>query len=445
MNLLANKTHYFLLLILFFLISCKSKKNLGKDFVPANEQLKVLIDSSYLEMSTLRVDSIPSYLYTTKVYKSDGELASNYFNFLIGETQFNNLVSNKITTYTRLNYHDVATIDQNATLDSLVFKIKGSGITEVNGDSTKPFTFKLFRTLSAIDTSGLLGKYPFEKMDLDPTPLVTVTFQPTQLLKNNDTLEFILDNSFAEKILTELKNTSNSVEDFHNAVKSLAFVGEGGNLVAFSTTSFELILHYSTNTAKASVDLSPYNGTYTSWYYLGIENKFNNELALIKNRETINSTLTNGQIFLQRYSSLSARVKIPQLSHLIDIKDKIIVNRAELLMKGSNKSSLLPDLKFYHADSIITVGYSNSSNYLSYINNFVANKYISTNIVGSNFRKSENVFAFDVTDYVQQLLHGNITNRELVLYNNNIGLLTLGDGTMDPRNYVLKVYYSKLN
>lgn len=441
MNLQVKSFLSYLFFFVIFFSACKSNKKLGKDFVPSSEILEVLTDSSYLDFQNLRTTPTNTSMFAFPYVSSNSLLRS--YHYFAGTCSNNSSITNNIETYTKLYYYSPVTVDQNAVVDSLELKFYTAGMLRVYGDTTSEYKLSFYRTNKNLDSTVYMTSD--NKMEYENTPLASFTFKPIDI--KDDTLSVNLPKTYAEEILNVIKNETASTDEekllnFHNTIRGVAIVAEGNGVLDFTPTAFSLNLFYSVSTSSSSINLSPgQSSTSIAAYYLGYQTQLKNKLSNFENGDSLSWLDTDGYVYLQQNSGLNARVKIPEFSNLKSISNKIVINKAEIIAK----SNVTKDVLNISADSLIYMINSDKPSYkpneLLYHQYYGDSTYFYT--LGA-FDTKQHEYRFDVTNYIQKYILGQKSSSYLYIYNGYVGLQTLGNGDLDPRNYRIKIYYTKL-
>jgi Domain of unknown function (DUF4270) len=194
-----------------------------------------------------------------------------------------------------------------------------------------------------------------------------------------------------------------------------------------------------------SLALSPTNGDYISYNLSSFNSVFKNKLSSLKNRDTLKSTDNNGFVYLQHFSSLNGKISIPSFDATIGTHDdNILVNKAEIILKAPKILNQFPDN--YFSPETFYIRYSNKTNKEVLFNNqyYMYSTVFGSYITSSYYDSSEESYKIDVTEYIQNIVDGRLTIRDLIIESNALGVVTLGDGSQNPKNFILKVQYSKL-
>lgn len=431
MNLQAKTLYFFALSsFLVFFSACKSKRNLGQEFVPNNEKVGVYSDTIPLVLSTLKIDSnLTRYLGT----------------FLIGDLDHTDVASNNIITFTKLNYLTTQ-IDKDAKYDSMTIKI--NGISYIYGDTLQDFNLKVYKTKQVLDTAK---KYAFQSFDYETNEdsiVAKATFSPSNYRSSSSSIYMNVSSLYGKQILEAVKNTTTDTA-FSRIMKGLVFTGSNGTkngLLLINRSAINITLYYSVNgVGPYSLVLSPTNGSYISYNLSSFNTVFKNKLSNLKNRDTLKSTDNNGFVYLQHFSSLNGKVSIPSLDATIGThNDNVLINKAEIILKAPKNLNQFPDN--YYSPEAFYLRYSNKDNKEVLFNNqyYMYSTVFGSYLISSYYDTVDESYKIDVTEYIQNLIDGRLTIRDLIIESNALGVVTLGDGSQNPKNFFLKVQYSKL-
>ncbi|HTF81530.1 MAG TPA: DUF4270 family protein, partial [Cytophagales bacterium] len=381
-----------------------------------------------LELSTMRVDSNKT----------------RYLNlFLAGNLDHPEAIANQVVTYSKLNYATM-TLDALADYDSMFITI--NKVNYIYGDTTQAFTLKVFPTLNALDTNQ---KYAFQTAPLASEPIAQTTFVPRNHKNDSSKIKIAVDSNYAKKILETIKNpATNKDVDFSNAMKALAYVGssDGNNtLVLVSSADVKVVLYYKIKDLNYSLDMSPQVGNTISYSYASFTNQLKNQLSTLNNRDTVRATDNNGRVYLQHFSALDGKFTIPKFDAMVGLNDhKILINRAEIILKSSE--ALNKSATSVFNPGILTLRYSDKFRKEIKVGNtnYMYRELFSDEMVESSYNFTHEYYSINVTDYIQKLVDKKLDVRDLILETNSVSVITLGDGTQNPKNFILKIYYSKL-
>lgn len=432
MNLQAKTLFFFAVPILILFSACKSKKNLGQDFVPDNEKIGMYSDSIPLEFASMRVDSVYS-----------GGLTF----YLMGQQNYNDVISSEVSTYARFHY-EAPNIDAAAVCDSMFITIGKVGA--IYGDSIQDFTLKVFRTLETVDTTQKkVYRFPGQAIATEATPLAQATFIPSMYKGDSTSIRMRVAPELATQIF-EAAKTAKSDTAFSRIMKSLAYKGstaQGNTLLMINRSSISVVLYYTFNKTSYILNLSPYKSNTVSAYgYIGYNNVYKGHLASLKNKDTLKTTDAEGKAYLQSYSSIAIKTKLPTLEATVGTKaDQILINKAELFIKSPASFNTYTNSKY--DPGLLYVRYSNpnrgdvkvgGSYYL------LSSIFTTPYEIASYYDVSRQSYRINLTEYIQNLIDEKVNVRDLIIETTNPGLITVGDGTQNSKNFILKIHYSKL-
>jgi hypothetical protein len=431
MNLQAKTLYFFALSsFLVFFSACKSKRNLGQEFVPDNEKVGVYSDTIPLVISTLKLDSSQTrYLGS----------------FLVGDLDHPDAASNSVITFSKLNYLTTQ-IDPSAKYDSMTIRI--NGISYIYGDTLQDFNLIVYKTKEALDTAKKYVSQSFSYENNEDSIVARATFSPSNYRSSSSSIYMSVAPFYGQQILDAVKNTSSDTA-FSRMMKGLAFTGSNNTkngLLLINRSAISITMYYSVNgVGPYSLALSPTNGDYISYNLSSFNTVLKNKLSGLKNRDTLKSTDNNGLVYLQHFSSLNAKVSIPSLATTIGThNDNILINKAEIVLKASKNLNQFPD--HYYNPEAFYIRYSNKNNMDVSFNSsyYMYSTVLGSYMISSYYDTSDESYKINVTEYIQNILDGRIDVKDLIIESNALGIVTLGDGSQNPKNFILKVHYSKL-
>nr|WP_319267192.1 DUF4270 family protein [uncultured Draconibacterium sp.] len=376
-----------------FLLSCHDDESLmvslGDNYI--NNQTNVaLIDSIQVNLSTIKLDSIPTS-------EADYLLCGSYYDKELGNID--------ATAYAQIGMPS-ADIDDDEIFDSIVIYMNYSGMSY--GDTLLPQTINVHRVRDDIEPGDDYDDEPYlyntTNFNYDEAPLGSKTIVPKPNI--HDTLSIRLNDELGLEFLSYLRDEDDEFEylsDFLDYFQGVVLVpgNENNSILSFEAdSSFQIRLY------THQVELTKINNRYTFKFDGTAHNHFNHvendasELALaqaITQREDIASGLLDNQAFLSASLGYTTRASFPGISKILEVDLKNLLYKAELVLKPmpgtyNNLESNLPEeLILYYTDE--------KNNVLSNITDDDGYS-ISASFYFDEFYNEYTQYVFDVTEYV---------------------------------------------
>ena len=306
MNLLTKriifiKTGLLLLAILFFL-GCKREKNkLGLD-----DPNRLPTNTFFTDTVTIKSEVIllNDSINTTNV-TSDTNcylLAGAYTDPYLGPTY--------IEAYTRLNLDEQHIELPAATADSAFFYFRYDYF---YGDSMSPQTITIHKLIDEIkdDTTYFSNSH---KLNYDPSPVGTVNFYTTTDTNSNIVKVKITDMAFIQYILDASKNNTG----FYSEMPGIAFIAGNQNAVIRingSSVYSRLQIYYTQYGVQDTYNLKFSRSS--KKFFRVIQDRSSTNIALLQNNyQSISTTLTNNQAYIQSCVGLCTKITFPYLNNL---------------------------------------------------------------------------------------------------------------------------------
>lgn len=426
----------FLGLMLAILASCTSGDlGIALDLNPNGQVGVTKIDTLTIETSTIRLDSIStSGNGTMMVGKTNqqnfGKISSSaYFQIGLPASTLNGIEGTEKLTY-----------------DSLVLVLRYAGTI---GDTTLSQTIAInplaelpsetryhYNTSSVPSQSAIIGS-----KTLKPRP------------KSDSAVNITLSNTLGNQLFEYLKANS-SAEQFQllkinkgMVLKSISNID--ASLLRFAVGTSYIRLYTHTDVTKTEYNVTfPIRAGVTQFNSISYDSKFPSINSLVKPLSEVNSKSTDNQSFVYSGIPLGTKISIPYIEQLKFINNFYLVNKVELEISAVRKS--LND--FQTAPSTLSVFTLNRSNQIT--GNLLG--YTGAAVTGAYTLSTEDplvfksLYSFDITNYFQQVLSGQILNKGLLLNvmsgtdsGSTITGVTLGNSIKSNYRIKLHVYYTQ--
>lgn len=344
-----DKMNYLLILIIgVLLFSCNSKGNfdVGEDLIDTQSGITI-IDTFQVKLSSVVLDSLPTSgttrllcgKYSTPLTGST-ELIP-YFNFDMGE-KFKSITEDDI-------------------LDSITIKLGYSDY--YIGDTTQLQVFNLYRLTTELDfiDNGVTDNYIYNKNSFphEEVSLGSISFYPRV---SEDSIEFRLDDAFAQNLINLMLNDSKEVESnekFNEYLKGF---------VLKSATDSKSVLSFKGDTSGVKLNI------YTRLIAPGesLEKKYVLPLAAVKTHynqavsdrtgtdfaglriqdEEVLARNSSDRSFICGGAGIVSRIEFPSLDNIFLYNDRVMIKAQLVLIPAlENDVDFLPQtLTFYESD-----------------------------------------------------------------------------------------------
>ncbi len=427
MNLLDKNKLGLILLLILFLFSCEDPNEIGLELKGDSEK----VGAFYKEISL-----------STTLINNDSLLTSSIARLLTGRTYDDNFGTLSASSFTQYGYNSILDIPADATYDSLILYVytdyvTGSGITSPQRFSVHELTEDLY------DTAAY---FSFDSASFDPIPIAISDFQFTE---DDDTVvTFDIADSYGMRLLEAVKDTNlvdpTDVETLQELFKGFAFVSDEANNTVMGIYVLDgqtiLNLYYT----SAEEDTSTY---YSFGFFTGAANfnhfltdRMGTPLQGIEDLHYEEFTPTNGNAYIQSGANLVTKIDFTPLLDFFDTIEYSTINQTtiDININEPGENVKLP--------SYVSFYYTNESNKRIR----AETEYIGILVDGSTelqraFYNGENHYEATISAFTDNLVQGNNTNYEVLLYPPDFGLTnSVNQFTADPSKIILKIYYSKV-
>ncbi|TRX70407.1 DUF4270 family protein [Carboxylicivirga sp. M1479] len=387
----------------FLLMSCqKGELNLG-DHVINSSTYTTLIDTVYIQLSTIKEDSIST-------------LATS--NAIVGYFRHPLLSGQEAKSYFSMGYPQNFSWDnEKQTFDSLVVVLKPNGYSI--GDTTVDVRIQMHTLEEVLETNDDSKLYNTSSFKYSDTSIASATFRPYP--NENEELTMRIDDAFALEIINFLNEYENHVD------KTSLFKDEYKGFVFSCDTSItRSVLGYSVSDSSAYIRLySHFSGlekeehitdfslaSSVHFNQLQSHNKSIRYNQIADGKSMVKSQQTSNKVLLQSGSGLKFRVDFPTMQNLVEFETKGHIVKAELQLKPDmtimNRTDLPSNIyigDIYRANDIWGYLTDSDSNPLS------SSLYI------DQLYHEKTYYSFDLTNYINSRLIETVidTDRGLVI------------------------------
>ncbi|SMO51042.1 DUF4270 family protein [Gracilimonas mengyeensis] len=414
--------------ILIFLVSCgEDGTMIGSGFVDSSMEV-IATDTLTIKASSVLMDSV---------------VTDDATNLLVGSYQDDYLGTVYAKGFVRFSVGSGVTISETAQYDSLSLRLK---VNYHYGDAGARQQFSLYRVLEDIEPAGDNTQlYNFDDFETESASLASVTITP----ENKDSLEILLPQALGLPLFEAFQNEGKIVEDqehFEDYLKGIAISnGNASNTSIFgfqadSTAYLSLRLHY-TETTDGVVEQKYYDFNLYS-HFSNIQGDRKAPLNKLESpKESIKSTESGNQVFIQNGVGIMTRLDFPTIDNLFDVGPNLIINGAELylfpLAQSYEEETPLPDPLMVYVGDVrhrIIGSYTDDD----------GNTISASPTVDEEFNQ-QTYYKLDISEFVREELDTDrITGNGLLLtapasqYQGNVNRTILGG----PANAGYKMYVS---
>jgi hypothetical protein len=400
--------YYFSAIILLALGACNERNDLGIEILPGSDLVNI--------KNVVIKDDISAFTYTEDSVRTSG--ANNQLIGSLNDPLFGHTTSNFAAQFRLQFFPDFGT---NPVADSVKLYLYYRNIF---GDTITPQHFKVYELEEGLDADANYTQEIDLKSMAGTELLGEITYTPKiriDSVRDDTTLQLMvipLDISLAEKILAadslDLVNNDVFLEYFKGLyVESEKVLGPGGTLMSLetaSTGSFQgsaIAIFYNNdeNKAKAEPDtlltplvISKFSARVNSITHDYTGTDFYDNL----NQDVIEDPF----IYVQPTGGLKAFVKIDDLSSWKDSVNTAI-NKAELVFQIDTLAS---DIETFAPPRNLIFTFIDEDGEERLPIDF----YFQPNFYDGNL-KTDNTYRFNITQHVQQIIEGNVSNEGFFL------------------------------
>ncbi len=429
-------------LVLLLLVSCSDEVNnypVGSDFVENDLSVKI-IDTFLVNAGTFKLDSL---------------VTSGTSRILVGNVKDANFGHLKSQPYFQLNTSTFS-IDTDAVFDSIGLVLHYDKYHY--GDTTQIQTYKVHRLLEYFEPEEGSDFYNTSKLAYAEDPLGEVSFTPRPN-KTTDSIYVPLAKAFGEALFNEIKDGNiNSADDFQQYLKGLTIVPDTVSSSHVLGFGFQSSLELEANSSLRLFytqdidDASEGNSKVLSMYITSASKQFNaiqadlEEAAIndFTDGETIiSSTDSNGLIFAQAGTGISARIEMPTLKDLNKLSEDGAALSAELTFSPlKNSYSSEKPLK----DSLAVYVVDHKNRIVSQLTNIdSAASYAVLNQNDDEFNQNT-YYSIDMSGFVETILTSSFDLNYAIMiqfldYDKTVDSVVIEDGDVGSQSIKLNVTY----
>jgi Domain of unknown function (DUF4270) len=414
----------------------------------------VLVDTITMDVSTVLLDSLPT--------SSTGLLQ-------VGGYQDEKLGTLMAEGFIQVGNGDEWQPSTLAYFDSLVLVLKYSGY--YYGDTTTEVTLDVrriqqnFKTYSLSQfwiSEGLYSAlyapgslYNLSTVRYEEIPLGTKKIRPRP--SSSDSLVIRLDDNLGKELLQLAKNKSETLTDQSKFLEYFKGIGLSANspnptcVFGLNTEELTIRLYYKQYEAeKLNQQFHDFPFASDLYNYTQITTDRSGTIleTLTKENNEVSSRETDGEVFIQSGAGVVTKVKFPYIRKMIDLKNLLIVNQAQLVIQPL-KNSFTSDLPLPQSLTLYETDKSNlplNQLFADFTRENYQSAYISTD---PEFDYSSG-YIFTITEYIQKLLstEGNLDKGLLIMppgdeLGKSVNKVYLGADNDGTYRVKLKVWYTQ--
>jgi hypothetical protein len=414
----------------------------------------VLVDTITVDVSTVLLDSLPT--------SSKGLLQVGGYQ----DEKLGALTAEGFIQVGNGSEWQPATV---AYFDSLVLVVKYSGYyygdttTEVTVDVTriqqdfKTYTLPQFwiseGQYSALYAPGSL--YNLSTVQYEDIPLGSKKIRPRP--SSTDSLVIRLDDSLGKEWLELAQNKSESLTDRSKFLEYFKGIGLSAGssvpncVIGLNTEKLTIRLYYKQYAGEKLVQQFqefPFASDLYNYTRITTDRAGTVLQTLSKENNELSSRETDGEVFIQSGAGIATKVKFPYIRKMIDLKNLLIVNQAQLLIQPL-KNSFTRDLPLPQSLTLYETDKSNLP-LTQLFADFSVENYQSAYIRTDEEFDYSSGYIFTITEYIQILLssEGNLDKGLLIMppgdeLGKSVNKVYLGAGNDGTYRVKLKVWYTQ--
>lgn len=437
-----------LLLLSQAIFSCSEGGAIGLD-LQGETQAVQYSDTVTVNVSTVLLDSVVTSGTGTLLF-------GNYPDAVIGETT--------ASAYFQLNLVDYATIDEEATYDSVKLILPYSGYSY--GDTTSRMNLQVHQLEEAIETKALppyigtevpnsyfyasTGLYNVSSFQPEAQPLATHTFAPRPA--SGDSIEVTLPDEMGRKLLALQKNggTALNAADYKKIMNGFRISASGQKVILGVTGSGVKVRLYYTNPAASDISSYDFALTTGNTQFNQVTGDYGQSVFKgLKRGQTVSSTATNDMAFAQSGTGIMVKLDFPYLAALKSGLGFTLIHKAVLEVVPVTNTNRYPSLP----PQTLALYQSGETNVPG---SPLLKDYSTTEAQTATYQPDaefdmQSKYRFVITEYLDQLLAGTKPNNGLLVaaasesFLSEINKINVGGQHHAANRVRLRIFYTKLN
>jgi hypothetical protein len=395
--------NYALISITMLIFSCQTESDLGLGILPEDDLLNAtIIDSFTVEVYTASADTVISLGLPEFVL---GELTDPIFGYTGASflSQFGVVIGTDWPAYLSGFENKVA--------DSVILTLITDTLS-FYGNISKTQTLSVYK----LNTSILLDNSTYYH-DQDPSEYLSgelIGEQQIDLNLDSDTIEIVLNQSFAEELINEDDSIFYSNDTlwnyfFRGLYIKADFDDDDGYLYKVDSDKSNLMIYFSginddEEPDSGSITLSVGSSVADEVYF----NMYTHDYSGTTFENSIDQEFVQDSLaFIQSLGGVRSKIYIPYIENLLDL-GSIAILRAELIIKTAPSEFSLEDT--YSAIPGLVLKGADPENEYYHLSEYISNgTYIGEEYVDGEYH-------FEIGAYIRDILEGETDNNGLWLY-----------------------------
>lgn len=383
------------------------------------------------DLNLLQTDS---FILTSTTVEDEAVNGKNLVEILLGQTNDSKLGESRASLYSQLaitkNAYDLGA---NPVLDSVVLILDQ---TKSYGNLNSSFDLKVYELTSEI--SSTLTYINNTVLNVNATPLASVS--NFKFSEGESIIRIPMSTTFGNRLIdvfgTSVMESTGNFQAFFNGIYVTATALNGDGLVSLSLNSeiSGIELFYNSDTQVDSSYVFSIGTSEASISQYVSDNSTSEALMAASSDSKVDA-------FVSSMSSFKTLIEFPDLSHL----ESIIINKAELSVYQADYGTA-ESIAFPEPDQMILFQNLEDTS-ISYLNSYSASNYgpLSSKEVVDIDGSNTNVYTFQITQYVQNLINNSARSESIYLLDvssNEGNRIKLGGGSHPTLPIKLNIVYT---
>ena len=389
--------------------ACNDTSDLGMDLLPSTDLIDVknLVEKNNFSAFTYREDSI-------RTDEPSKPLLGSFYDPVFGLTTIN-----FATQFRLFNQPDFG---NNPVVDSVKLYLYYS---HVYGDTVTPQTFRVYELEAPLDIDQEYRQNVNLKNFASATQIGDLIYTPFVRLDSASQDTFIqsviipIDNSLGVRLVNAPESALVNNDTFLEYFKGLFIETEpqassGGSLITLEAAYSDewygsrLVVFYDNDENKAKENPDTLYNSFVISPFSARVNSIEHDYSGTAFVDNLNMDVgEDSLIYVQATGGLKSKIYIDQLSSWRDSAN-IAINKAELVFQVD---TVLSEVKKYPPPTQLLFTYIDEDG----VENLPADYWFSPNFYGGRLNTSNYTYRFNITQHLQQILEGTITNNGFFL------------------------------
>ncbi len=429
-----------LILFLLIIVSCKDSNEfdsytIGDDFIKSETTISI-IDTFDVRLSTFMVDSM---------------VTSNTSIGLVGNYKDDELGIVRAKNFCQLGIkEELYTVDTRDKFDSLTITMRYSGA--VYGDTTKLQKINVYRLTQELKAREDGNLYNNSSFAHEATPIGSITLKPEPV--NDKNLVIRLSNTWGQELFNMIKNKSESVQTKDKFIKYLPGIvieSETDDGAILSMTLSDSLFYMTVHASRFDYDfvksefVFPAINSNLQFNQIKSDRTGTNSALITNNsRKNVVSSLTGDHSFSQGGIGMFTRIEFPGLGQLLQMSQKRLLLKAELILK--------PEYRSYEKIPLPENLYIYESNRVNAVLDPLTDsedKALTAKFVLDKLYYENTFYQFDITTFISSELgdgyfdvdHALLVNIPTSNMGSTLNRIIFYDGSKAKYKPILKLYY----